>query len=79
MSTPDTPYNDRLVLKSSSDRFFALSALPPVITLDHADQRRSIDTDRGDGVNEAEVLMAAGDSMLRVSLDVERVRVFKAE
>lgn len=76
---PDTPYHDRLVLKTSNDRFLALSALPPVITLDHTDSNSSMDTDGGDGANETEVLMVTGDSMLRISLDVEEVQAFKAE
>ncbi|KAG9318812.1 Non-repetitive/WGA-negative nucleoporin C-terminal-domain-containing protein [Chiua virens] len=75
----DTPYHDRLVLKSSSDQFLALSALPPVITLDHADARSSIDADGGEGKVEADVLMVTGESMLKVSLDVEKVQAFKAE
>lgn len=78
-SVSDTPYHDRLVLKSSSDRLLGLSALPPVIILDHADPNNSMDTDGGDGVNEAEVLIVTGDSMLRVSLDVEKVQGFKVE
>lgn len=38
-----------------------------------------MDTGDGDGENEAEVLMVTGDSMLRISLDVEEVRAFRAE
>jgi len=38
-----------------------------------------MDTDGGDGANETEVLMVTGDSMLRISLDVEEVQAFKAE
>jgi hypothetical protein len=75
----DTPYHDRLDLKSSSDRFLALSALPPIITLDHADPNSSMGNDDGDGADGAEVLMVTGDSMLRISLDVEKVQAFKAE
>ncbi|KAF8136731.1 hypothetical protein EV363DRAFT_1395817 [Boletus edulis] len=76
----NTPYHERLVLKSSSDKFLALSALPPVITLDHADLRSSVESDDGEGViDEAEVLIVTRDSMLRISLDVETVESFRAE
>lgn len=75
----DTPFCDRLVLKSLSDQILGLSALPPVITLDHADPNSSMDTDGGDGAIEAEILMVTAGSMLRASLDVEKVQTFKAE
>ncbi|KIK91679.1 hypothetical protein PAXRUDRAFT_830622 [Paxillus rubicundulus Ve08.2h10] len=75
----DTPYQDRLVLKSPPDRLLGLSALPLVISLDHADAERSMDTDGGDGENEAEVLMMTSGTMLRVSVDVEKLKGFQAE
>jgi nuclear pore complex protein Nup133 len=78
-STTDTPYQDRLVLKSPPDRLFGLSALPPVISLDHTDAERSMDTDGGDGESEAEVLMMTSGTMLRVSVDVEKLKRFQAE
>lgn len=75
----DTPYHDRLVLKSSNDRFLAISSLPPVITLENADPDTSMDTDGGDAILEAEVSIVTADSMLRISLDVEKIQAFKAE
>lgn len=38
-----------------------------------------MDTDGGDATNEAEVLIVTGESMLKISLDVEKVQAFKAE
>ncbi|KAF8843579.1 hypothetical protein BDN67DRAFT_964047 [Paxillus ammoniavirescens] len=75
----DTPYQDRLVLKSPPDRLFGLSALPPALSLDHTDAKHSMDTDGGDGENEAEVLMMTSGTMLRVSVDVEKLKRFQAE
>ncbi|KIJ69004.1 hypothetical protein HYDPIDRAFT_172503 [Hydnomerulius pinastri MD-312] len=53
----DTPYQDRLVLKSPTDRLLGLCALP----------------------DEAEVVMMTSGTMLKVCVDVESVRGFKAE
>ncbi|KAH7889197.1 hypothetical protein F5I97DRAFT_483446 [Phlebopus sp. FC_14] len=74
----DTPYQDRLVLKSPTDRLFGLTALPSVITLDHA----SLDADSHmdmDGAEEAEVIFMTSQTMLRMSVNVENVKGFRVE
>jgi nuclear pore complex protein Nup133 len=78
-SATDTPYQDRLVLKSPTDRLLGLSALPPSISLDHANADSSMDTDGGDARDEAEVSIITSGTMLRVSVDVEKVKEFQAE
>ncbi|KAF9227508.1 hypothetical protein BS17DRAFT_746046 [Gyrodon lividus] len=72
----DTPYKDRLVLKSPTDRLLGISALPYATSLDHAGADGSMDTDGGD---EAEVLMMMSGTMLRVSVVVEKLKEFQAE
>ncbi|KAG6334835.1 hypothetical protein ID866_4257 [Astraeus odoratus] len=72
----DTPYHERLVLKSPTDCFFGLSSLPSVISID---VDGSPDMDSGGGLEEAQLMMMTSGLMMKTIVDVDKVRRFRAE
>lgn len=75
----DTPYHERLVLKSSTDRLLGLSSLPSVFSVDYADADSSIDMDGGETREEAQMLLMTSGLMLKARVDVDRVKRFRVE
>jgi len=72
----DTPYHERLVLKSSTDRFCGLAALPSVVSVDYTDVDSNAD---GKTLEEAQLVMMTSGLMMKAAVDVEKVMRFKAE
>ncbi|KAI6045772.1 hypothetical protein EDC04DRAFT_3031700 [Pisolithus marmoratus] len=75
----DTPYHERLVLKSSTDRLLGLAALPSVFSVDYADADSSVDMDGGETREEAQMLLMASGLMLKARVDVDKVKRFRLE
>ncbi|KAL4077069.1 hypothetical protein V8B97DRAFT_1378901 [Scleroderma yunnanense] len=75
----NTPYHERLVLKSSADRFCGLSALPSVVSIDYTDADSNVDMDNGDTWEEAQLVMMTGGLMMKAAVNVDKVRRFRAE
>ena len=72
----DTPYHERLVLKSSTDRFCGLAALPSVVLIDYSDVDSNAD---GKTWEEAQLVMMTSGLMMKAAVDVDKVMRFKAE
>ncbi|KAI6005623.1 hypothetical protein EDD15DRAFT_2212668 [Pisolithus albus] len=75
----DTPYHERLVLKSSTDRLLGLAALPSVFSVDYGDADSSVDMDGGETREEAQVLLMTSGLMLKARMDVDKVKKFRLE
>ena len=72
----DTPYHERLVLKSSTDRFCGLATLPSIVSVDHID----VDSNEDGGTwEEAQLVIMTSGLMMKAAVDVERVMRFRAE
>ncbi|KAI6103387.1 hypothetical protein F5141DRAFT_205422 [Pisolithus sp. B1] len=74
----DTPYHERLVLKSSADRLLGLAALPSVFSVDYTDADSSVDMDSGETLEEARILLITSGLMLKARMDVDKVKKFRS-